>query len=211
MTDANPMARDAARLETIAAELVPTDLARIQTRLGEFLDCPRELWQSIDAAMAAAAAESDDNKARHAFARTFVEGLHDRGLLIVPRARSTSSAVVGADTYALALAGKHHAERIAGAAVVLEQIAVQIRRLVDGPCGQPGMPEYLSRGLHALMGRGPLADLACLTGFLERWRQLLEILGAPDQAPGRAELAPLAELVRDQAAATDPGAGGAAR
>ncbi len=117
---------------------------------GEILLLPAELWEAIDVGIGAGGRHDDPVEAAQFFAKAFATALHERGLILVPRARSNSKESVFVDTYALALDGKHSAERMLGAIAALVKGSPAASEL-----GQSPLLDDFSAGILTLAGRRP--------------------------------------------------------
>jgi hypothetical protein len=147
---------------------------------GEILLLPAELWPAIDEAIETAGAIADGAEARGCFGRAFVEALHKRGLILVPRARSASRVTVDAELYSLALSGKHEAEERLG---WLRKLALGSPDLVGA--GRP-LVDVAGDAILSLAGRAPPGDG-------RHWAELtmLRLRGAAAILAGKRDLSDL--------------------
>ena len=125
--------------------------ATLQLTTGERLNVPELLHGAIADASTVAASEEDADQAAAQFAEAFVAALHARGLLVVERARSNSRESVYVDTYALALDGKHAAERLLGT------IGALVKGGTADAMRSPLLDDF-STGILTLVGRRPPRD-----------------------------------------------------
>lgn len=137
---------------------------------GEILLLPPELWDAIDVALEAAARSSDDQvAASQIFAKAFAGALHQAGLILVPRARSNSKESVYVDTYALALDGKHAAERLLGT------IAALVKGGTAEATKSPLLDDFTT-GILTLAGRRPPGERYRINVAMLRLRAIAALL-----------------------------------
>jgi hypothetical protein len=144
----------------------------IPTDTGEILLLPAELWEAIDVGIGAGARHDDPAEAAQYFAKAFATALHDRGLFLGSRARSNSKESVLVDTYALALDGKHSAERMLGAIAALVKGGAP-----DAPDAmQPPLLDDFSTGILTLAGRRPPGERHRIQTAMLRLRAIAALL-----------------------------------
>ena len=170
-----------------------TDITVIETATGERLYLQPALDEAIEVAIDQSCVPDDPAESRALFGRRLVEGLHDRGFILVARAGGDKGrAAVDADLYSLALAAKHEAEERLG----------WLRQLILGSAtlaGAEPLVELLGQVVLQLAGRAPITDVRPRAELaILRLRGAAGILaGARDLADLPPFSAPLAAFFRE--------------